>query len=157
MKASQSCSALCDPWTVACQPTPSMEFPSQKQLSALPCPSPGDLPNPGTEARSPTLQAESLTFEPPGKPKDFLTLDQNWNMQTSFPSCLLHEHLCVSSGNKQYSERLFLLQKDNASDFIQALLFCKRYPKEMTTSYWKQDKSLYQKLCDYSHLCFWTT
>ena len=31
-------------------------------------PSPGDLPNPGIEPRSPTLQADSLPAEPPGKP-----------------------------------------------------------------------------------------
>ena len=31
--------------------------------------SPGDLPNPGIEARSPTLQADSLPAEPPGKVK----------------------------------------------------------------------------------------
>ena len=29
---------------------------------------PGDLPNPGIEPRSPTLQADSLPAEPPGKP-----------------------------------------------------------------------------------------
>ena len=33
-------------------------------------PSPGDLPNPGTELRSPALQADSLPAEPQGKPKD---------------------------------------------------------------------------------------
>ena len=33
-------------------------------------PSPGDLPNPGTELRSPTLQTDSLPAEPPGKPMD---------------------------------------------------------------------------------------
>ena len=32
-------------------------------------PSPGNLPNPGVEPRSPALQADSLPFEPPGKPK----------------------------------------------------------------------------------------
>ena len=31
---------------------------------------PGDLPNPGIEPRSPTLQADSLPAEPPGKLKD---------------------------------------------------------------------------------------
>ena len=31
-------------------------------------PSPGDIPNPGTEARSPALQADSLPAEPQGKP-----------------------------------------------------------------------------------------
>ena len=30
-------------------------------------PSPGDLPDPGIEPRSPTLQADSLPSEPPGK------------------------------------------------------------------------------------------
>ena len=33
-------------------------------------PSPGDLPNPGIEPRSPTLQADSLPAEPQGKPKN---------------------------------------------------------------------------------------
>ena len=32
--------------------------------------SPGDLPNPGIEPMSPTLQADSLPSEPPGKPKN---------------------------------------------------------------------------------------
>ena len=31
-------------------------------------PSPGDLPNPGIEPRSPTVQADSLPAEPQGKP-----------------------------------------------------------------------------------------
>ena len=35
-----------------------------------PFPSPGDLPNPGIKPRSPTLQADSLPAEPPGKPKN---------------------------------------------------------------------------------------
>ena len=33
----------------------------------LPFPSPGDLPNPRIESRSPTMQADSLPSEPPGK------------------------------------------------------------------------------------------
>ena len=43
-------------------------FSRQEYWSGLPCPSPGDLPDPGMEPRSPTLQADSLTSEPPGKP-----------------------------------------------------------------------------------------
>ena len=35
-----------------------------------PFPSPGDLPNPGTEPGSPTLQVDSLPAEPQGKPKN---------------------------------------------------------------------------------------
>ena len=56
------------PWTIAQQAPPSMEFSKQEYWSGLPLPSPGDLPNPGTKAGSPTLQADSLPSEPPGKP-----------------------------------------------------------------------------------------
>ena len=38
--------------------------------SGQPSPSPGDLPNPGIEPRSPTLQVDSLPAEPPGKPEN---------------------------------------------------------------------------------------
>ena len=44
--------------------------------SGLSFPSPGDLPNPGVEPRSPALQADSLLPEPPGKLlKPFLSCD----------------------------------------------------------------------------------
>ena len=39
-----------------------------KYWSGLPCAPPGDLPNPGIKPRSPTLQADSLPAELPGKP-----------------------------------------------------------------------------------------
>ena len=42
-------------------------FSRQEYWSRLPCPPPGDLPNLGIEPRSPTLQADSLPSEPPGK------------------------------------------------------------------------------------------
>ena len=42
---------------------------SKKYWSGLPCPPPGDLPNPGTEPRSPSLQVDSLPAEPQGKPE----------------------------------------------------------------------------------------
>ena len=56
------------PWTVAHQALPSTGFSRQEYWSGLPFPSPGDLPDPGIELRSPTLQADALTSEPPGKP-----------------------------------------------------------------------------------------
>ena len=56
------------PWTVACQASLSMGFLRQEYWSGLPFPSPGDLPDPGIEPRSPTLQVDSLLSEPPGKP-----------------------------------------------------------------------------------------
>ena len=55
-------------WTVAHQAPPSTGFSRQEYKSGLPFPSPGDLPDPGIEARSPTLQADALTSAPPGKP-----------------------------------------------------------------------------------------
>ena len=67
-EVAQSCLTLCDPWTVAHQAPPSMGFSRQEYWSGLPFPSPGDLPDPGIEPRSPTLQADSLPSEPPGKP-----------------------------------------------------------------------------------------
>ena len=54
-------------WTVAHQAPPSVGFSRQEYWSGLPFPSPGDLPNPGIEPRSPALQADTLPSEPPGK------------------------------------------------------------------------------------------
>ena len=54
-------------WTVAYQASVSMEFSRQEYWSGLPFPSPGDLPDPGIEPRSPALEADALTSEPPGK------------------------------------------------------------------------------------------
>ena len=45
----------------------SMEFFRQEYWSGLPCPHPGDLPDPGIEPRSLVLQADSLPSEPPDK------------------------------------------------------------------------------------------
>ena len=56
--------------TVSCQAPLFMEFSRQEYRSGLPCSLPGDLHNPGTEPRSPALQADSLLSEPPGKPKN---------------------------------------------------------------------------------------
>ena len=59
-EVSQSCPTLRDP--MDCSLSGSSEY-----WSGLPFPSPGDLPDPGIEPRSPSLQAEALTSEPPGK------------------------------------------------------------------------------------------
>ena len=54
-------------WTVAHQAPLSLEFSRQEYWSGLTCLSLGDLPNPGMEPRSPTLQADTLPSEPPGR------------------------------------------------------------------------------------------
>ena len=55
-------------------PSPSLQNISrslpQWYWSGLPCPLPGDLPNPGIEPRSPSLQVDSLLSEPPEKSKN---------------------------------------------------------------------------------------
>ena len=52
------------PWTVTGQAPLSMEFSGQEYWIELPFPSPGDLPDLGTEPGSPALQADSLPSEP---------------------------------------------------------------------------------------------
>ena len=67
------------PWTVAHQAPPSMGFSRQEYWSGLPCPSPGDLPDPGIEPRSPVLEADTLTSEPPRKPYVYIP----WPLQAA--------------------------------------------------------------------------
>ena len=53
------------PRTVAHQSPLLVEFSRQKYWNGVPFPSPGDLPDPGIQPGSPTLQADSLPPEPP--------------------------------------------------------------------------------------------
>ena len=68
---SVSCSLMSDsfatPWTVARQAPLSMKFSWQEYWSGQPFPSPGNLPNPRIEPRSPAFLADSLSSQPPGK------------------------------------------------------------------------------------------
>ena len=64
----KSCPALATQWTVSRQAPLSMGFSRQAYWSGLPCPSPGDLPDPGIEPWSPILQSVSLPTKPPEKP-----------------------------------------------------------------------------------------
>ena len=50
-----------------------MGFSRQEHRSGLPCPPPGDHPNPRIELGSPTLQVDSLLSEPPGVKEDYLS------------------------------------------------------------------------------------
>ena len=84
------------PWTVAHQAPPSMGFSRQEYWSGLPFPSPGDLPDPGIKPGSPALQADVLTFEPPGKPWTQLNMHAILN-PVYFPS----EHALYSADVQQ--------------------------------------------------------
>ena len=65
----QSCLTLCDPMDYSL-PGLSVHGDSPGKNTGMSCHSffPGDLPNPGIEPRSPSLQADSLPAETPGKP-----------------------------------------------------------------------------------------
>ena len=56
------------PRTVVYKASLSTGFSRQEYWSGLPFPCPGDLPNSGIKPNSPTLEADALTSEPPGKP-----------------------------------------------------------------------------------------
>ena len=71
------------PWTSAYQASPSMGFSRQEYWSGLPFPSPGDLPDPGIEPGSPTLEADALTSEPQGSPNHSISSSQIWHFATS--------------------------------------------------------------------------
>ena len=62
----------------------------QKYWSGLPCPPPGDLPNPGIEPRSPTLQTDSSPSELPGKPNISYWFIQIILYFIQCPSCQLN-------------------------------------------------------------------
>ena len=53
-------------WTVAHQTLQSMGFSRQEYWSGLPCPPPGELPDPGIEPMSPALQVDSLPLSHQG-------------------------------------------------------------------------------------------
>ena len=67
MKSLSRVQLFATPWTVTYYVPPSIGFSRQEYWSGLPFPSPGDLPNPGIEPGSPTLRADALPSEPPGK------------------------------------------------------------------------------------------
>ena len=75
------------PWTVAHQAPLSMGFPRQEYWSGLPCPSPGDLPDPRMEPLSPgapAMQADSLPLSHQRSPRYvyiYIYIYKNWFTQ----------------------------------------------------------------------------
>ena len=60
------------PWTVAHKAPLSTGFPRQEYWNGLPCPPPGDLPDPQIKPVSPALAGGFFSTEPPGKPQPCL-------------------------------------------------------------------------------------
>ena len=94
----------------------SMEFSRPEYWSGWPFPSPGDLPNPGIEPRSPALQAGFLLPEPPRKPKNFilLMLGQLQVLITNKKMCETSKYASEKSEvylHQTYLSMLFLLKQ----------------------------------------------
>ena len=83
------------PWTIAYQAPPSMGFSRQECWSGLPFPSPGALPDPGIEPRSPALQAGALPSEPPGKPRPIVVNNKNLSLYVHMHAKLLQSCLAL--------------------------------------------------------------
>ena len=105
-----------------------MEFSREEYWTGLPCPPPGNLPNPGTEPRSPALQVGSLLSKPLGKPKNtgvgslpllqgiFLTQESNRGLPVWFIAggfftswAARKAFLCFGSVSGAYSHLKFFL------------------------------------------------
>ena len=97
----------------------SMGFSGQEYWSGLPFPSPGDLPDPGIEPGSPTLQADSLPSEPPGKP------------QIYFSKRVIIQTQC--NHNKNPNRICFSVEFDSLIPLIQFLWKCKQ--QQITVRY----------------------
>ena len=128
------------PWTVDYQAPPSMGFSRQEYWSGLPFPSPGDLPDPGIKSGSPSLQADTLLSEPPGKPSSA----KYWQLNLQkFPGfCYAFHHLSEtilteahitllqSVHQRLLSSVLFLSTLSQACQLLVTLsvfCFCSRY------------------------------
>ena len=61
------------PWTTACQAPLSMGSSREEYCSGLPCPPPGDLPDPGIKPTSPVWQMDSLPLNHQGSPTSAFT------------------------------------------------------------------------------------
>ena len=101
------------PWTVAYQAPLSMGFSKQECWSGFPCPSPGDLPDPGTEPRSPALAGV------------FFTTNTTWEVLI-----IIKWHLNILSYSKQVGREIvsrlnFLVEKAQNSPWnvIQIFIF----------------------------------
>ena len=119
-------------WTVTHQAPLSIGFSRQEYWSGLPCPPPGDLPDPGIKSRSPALQADSLPAEPQGKPKNtgvgslslllriFPPQESNWG--------LLHCRQILYQLSYQGSPRIYYLLSNRLTKMKKTLpLLLRRY------------------------------
>ena len=113
----QSHPTLCIPWTVAHQAPLSVGFSKKEYWSGLPCPSPGDLPNPGIEPSS--LMSPALAGR-------FFTISTTWEGQRT-SAIHMDSHASLGGGFLRGSEVKNSLA--NAGD-MGLILESGRSPKE---------------------------
>ena len=101
----QSCPTLCDLWTVVGQAPPSMGFSRLEYWSGLSCPPPGDLPDPGMEPRSPTLQADSTIWATRESQSIVdLPIDKwSWKANVNFRTLRFQSALCQNTHGKTWA------------------------------------------------------
>ena len=83
----KSCPTLCDPMNCCYPPGSSVHgILQQEYWSGLPCPPPGDLPDPEIESASPALAGRFFAAEPPGKPQitdKWRSISPSWQIYKS--------------------------------------------------------------------------
>ena len=88
-----------------------MGFSRQEYWSGLPCPSPGDLPDPGIKPRPPALQVDSLPSEPPGMPLPWLASEDVLVMDSGKTvGCSEDSPPCVADGCQTLTPLVLLYQ-----------------------------------------------
>ena len=83
-----------------------MGFPRQEYWTALPFPSPGDLPHPGIELRSPAGQVDSLALHPLGSPLQVWVAGLKAQIYSNLTISLGVESLCVQADRSGSSRSL---------------------------------------------------
>ena len=101
-KSIQLCLILHNPITVECQAPLSMVFSRQEHQSGFPCPSPGDLPDPGMECMPSAVETLNLnhwTREVPSSPLDSVALGGflSPSMARALLYILTNGHECLTS------------------------------------------------------------
>ena len=92
------------PWTAANQAPLSMGILQVRILEWLPCPCPGDLPNPRIKPRSPTLQADALTSAPPGNTVSQKTSYRDTELQIQVLTSKISRKERKPGGKKKWEE-----------------------------------------------------
>ena len=134
MLVTQLCLTLCNPWTVALQAPLSMGFSRQEYWSGLPCLPPGDLPNPGTEPGTPTLQADSLPSEPLGEtPYSCRICAIKNQVRILYRGGILPQSPSLSWKIKEFAKRALVLEKEVFTKYA-FLVSLEKLKKEKKTS-----------------------